>query len=109
MEQQTITNDPAQCDAKRLYRESIIYDMVSPLFAGVYPRGEDYIVGGVTAIGAMVSYYGAVMTVEEGFCGTADPHNLIRRMPDKFMFIGWAWTYDSSQIPALRCGKNPST
>jgi membrane dipeptidase len=71
-------------EAVRLHQESIIFDMVSPLFTQVFPRGaEEYRSGGVTAIGATVADESAAITTTaaEGFRGIANVFSLIRRAP----------------------------
>ena len=50
--------DPAAAlaAAERLHREAIVFDMVAPLFESPFPRGiEDYLAGGVTAVGGSKS------------------------------------------------------
>jgi membrane dipeptidase len=76
--------------AIRLHAESIILDMVSPLFMAVYPRGaEDYRAGGVTAIGATVGTQttGLALNAAEGFSSIARLYDLIRQMPDTLRLI----------------------
>src|SRR5205085_2652037 len=88
----SVTQDNFAEAAERLHRDSIVYDMVSPLFTQVFPRSvDDYLAGGVSAVGATVSYGGSnVTTAEEGFRGCAHLHSLIRRLPDRLMFVGAA-------------------
>jgi membrane dipeptidase len=76
--------------AKRIHEETIIFDMVSPLFMAVYPRGvEDYRAGGVTAIGATVGTQitGLALNATEGFNSVARIYDLIRQMPDELRLI----------------------
>jgi membrane dipeptidase len=77
-------------DAVRLHKESIIFDMVSPLFTQAYPRGaEEYRSGGVTAIGATVATESAAITTNaaEGFSGVAYVYSLIQQMPGELQLI----------------------
>jgi membrane dipeptidase len=77
-------------DAARLHEESIVFDMVAPLFTLVYPRGVvDCLAGGLSAIGATVTdrSTGFTNNATEGFSGIAHVYDLIRRMPDEVRLI----------------------
>jgi membrane dipeptidase len=90
MVQARTTTDTAMTDATRLHEESIVLDMVSPLFAQVFPRGvEDYRAGGVSAIGATVSdeSTGIIHSAAQGFGAIAYMYDLIRRMPNELRLI----------------------
>ena len=82
--------DTAMEDAIRLHEETIVFDMVSPLFTSVYPRGvEEYRAGGMSAIGATVMDRSGANgdNAAVGFSGVAYVYDLIREMPDKLRLV----------------------
>jgi membrane dipeptidase len=84
------TTDKAMEDAARLHEESIVFDMVAPLFTLAYPRGVlDCLAGGLSAIGATVTdrSTGFTNNAAEGFSGIAHAYDLIRQMPDRLRLI----------------------
>jgi membrane dipeptidase len=77
-------------DAARLHEESIVLDMVSPLFMLEFPvSAEEYRAGGVSAIGATVGTPTTALAhnAMEGFSSVAHMYDLIRRMPDRLRLI----------------------
>lgn len=79
----------ANAAAERLHREAIIFDMVAPLFESPFPRGiEDYIAGGVTAVGASKSGPGlAWFTAIGQLRAMAQLYQLVRENADRLMII----------------------
>jgi membrane dipeptidase len=77
-------------EAIRLHEESVVYDMVSPLFRQVYPRAaEEYRAGGVTAIGMTVADPATDSSdnMAEGLRGIAHAYTIIRQMEDNVRLV----------------------
>src|SRR5688500_4900431 len=79
----------ASAAAERLHREAIVFDMVAPLFESPFPRGiEDYMAGGVTAVGASKSGPGlAWFTADGQLRAMAQLYQMVRENADRLMLI----------------------
>jgi membrane dipeptidase len=77
--------------ARQLHDESIVFDMVSPLFMQAYPRGlEEYRAGGVTVIGATVANpeYDVVWDdARNALYGIARLLSWLRSRPNEMMLV----------------------
>jgi membrane dipeptidase len=73
--------------ANRLHDESIVLDLVCPLFNQVVPRGvADYRAGGFSAIGASVTN-GVGASAAETFRAVRSIYGLIQSMPDEVRLV----------------------
>jgi membrane dipeptidase len=81
-----------ETEAERLHREALILDMVAPLVVDVFPQGaEDYLAGGVAAVGATVldplSPESPLEGCLQGFRGVAHIRALVDSIPEKLLLV----------------------
>lgn len=81
-----------EAEADRLHAEAIVLDMVAPLAVDVFPRGvEDYMAGGVAAVGATVidplSPESPLEGCAQGFRGVAHVRKLVDSAPGRLFLV----------------------
>jgi membrane dipeptidase len=94
--------DAALAAAERLHRDASVFDMVSPLLPVVFPRAvDDYIAGGVTAVGATVldaGFHSLTEGAAEGLRGIAHLYTLLRRLPGRLLLVREVADFERAKV-----------